>query len=225
MRNDYDFLIVGSGLTGAVISHMLRKAGNKVLVLERRNHAGGNVYDHLHPSGIRIHTYGPHYFRADDDSIWEFVNRFAEFYPYQAVIKSLVDGQYENWPISGSYIRKVVGADWKPDFFGKPSCFEEAARSIMPRVIYEKFVRNYTEKHWGVAARSLDPGLAGRFHVHEDDDPRLVRHKHQGIPVGGYANFISNMLSGVPLILNINYLHHRGEFKSPLLICGRKQGR
>jgi UDP-galactopyranose mutase len=210
---NYDFLIVGSGLTGAVIAHMLRRAGSRVLVLERRHHLGGNVYDHFHPSGIRVHTYGPHYFRTDDDLIWEFVNRFTEFYPYEAVIKSFIDGRYENWPVAGSYIRRAVGNDWKPDFFGEPTCFEEAARSKMPRLVYEKFVRDYTEKQWGISARCLGPQLTLRFPVHEDDDPRLVRHKHQGIPSCGYAKFMSNILSGIPVILKVNYLEHRSEFR------------
>jgi len=210
---NYDFLIVGSGLTDAVIAHMLRKAGSKVLVLERRHHLVGNVYDHFHPSGIRVHTYGPHYFRTDDDRIWEFVNKFAEFYRYEAVVKSFVDGRYENWPVAGSYIRRAAGNDWKPDFFGEPTCFEESALSMMPRLVYEKFVRGYTEKQWGISARSLDPKLNRRFTVHEDDDPRLVRHKHQGIPSCGYAKFMSNILSGIPVILKVNYLEHRSEFR------------
>src|SRR5262245_12914515 len=88
-----DFVIVGSGLTGATIARLLADAGREVVVLERRAHLGGNVHDHKHASGIRIHTYGPHYFRTGSEEIWQFVNRFAGFYKYEAIVKSLVDGR------------------------------------------------------------------------------------------------------------------------------------
>src|ERR1700727_1275109 len=98
MKSDY--LIVGSGLTGATIARRLVDDGCDVLVVDRRSHVGGNVHDHWHPSGIRIHTYGPHYFRTTSESIWKFVNRFSRFYRYEASLKALVDGAHENWPIA-----------------------------------------------------------------------------------------------------------------------------
>src|SRR3954466_4637002 len=113
MSQTVDFLIVGSGLTGATIARTLTDLGYEVLVLERRNHLGGNVHDHLHPSGIRIHTYGPHYFRTNSEEIWSFVNRFADFFRYEAIVKTLVDGQLEQWPITTEMIRRMAGADWQ----------------------------------------------------------------------------------------------------------------
>lgn len=208
------FLIVGSGLTGSVIARALVDQGQSVLVLDRRDHFGGNVYDHFHPSGIRMHTYGPHYFRTNDDSLWAFVNRFARFYKYDAALKSWVDGKYENWPVAGSYIRRVVGERWTPDFRGKPGNFEEASLALMPRAIYEKFVKGYSEKQWGVPANLLSPSLARRFDVREDDEPRLMRHTHQGIPEEGYADLMRNLLKGIPIMLNCDYLRHRNEFKA-----------
>ena len=208
-----DFLIVGSGLTGAVIARILRDAGCHVLMVERRAHLGGNVHDHTHPSGIRIHTYGPHYFRTTSEEIWTFVNRFATFDTYEAELKSLVDGQYENWPIAASYIRRVIGARWQPDFEGTPTNFEEASLAIMPRLIYEKFVKGYTEKQWGVPAKALSANLAKRFDVRQDDEPRLMRHKYQGIPSQGYSGLMSNMLADIPVILNFDYLQDRDVIK------------
>ncbi|MCE0498815.1 MAG: NAD(P)-binding protein [Methylacidiphilales bacterium] len=213
-----DFLIVGSGLTGSVIARTLVDAGKKVLVLDRRAHPGGNVHDHLHESGIWIHTYGPHYFRTNDDEQWRFVNRFGSFYKYEAALKSWVDGNYENWPIAAGYIRRIVGEKWEPGFKGHPANFEEASLAMMPRVIYEKFVKGYNEKQWGVPAHCLSANLARRFDVRQDDEPRLTRHKHQGIPEKGYAELMRRMLEGIPVLLNCDYLRQRDEFKSAGLI-------
>lgn len=204
-----DYLIVGSGLTGATLARILADAGRDVIVVDRRPHLGGNVHDELHPSGVRIHTYGPHYFRTSSDRLWEWVGRFASFYKYEAVIKSFVDGQYENWPIAASYIRRTVSADWSPEFSGIASNFEEACLGMMPRVVYEKFVKGYTEKQWGVPCTQLSSELARRFEVRDDDDPRLMRHKYQGIPVNGYSAFMRNMLAGIPVLLNFDYLRNR----------------
>lgn len=218
-----DYLVVGAGLTGATIARILADAGREVLVVERRAHIGGMVHDYVHQSGIRVHSHGPHYFRTSDDRVWDFVSRFATFYKYEAIVKSLVDTDYENWPVAAGYIRKVVGPDWKPKVSGKmPHNFEEAALAIMPRLIYERFVKGYTEKQWGVPARSLLPHLADRFDIREDDDPRLVKHRHQGLPRAGYAGLMENMLQGVSVLLNCDYLSHRGDLmaKRKLIFTG-----
>jgi UDP-galactopyranose mutase len=215
-----DYLIVGSGLTGAVIARMLADAGRDVLVVERRSHLGGNVHDHVHAeSGIRVHTYGPHYFRTASSEIWAFVRRFAEFRPYEAVVRTLVDGQLESWPVAASYVQRVVGDDWVPGFRGRrPANFEEAALAKMPRVVYERFVKGYTEKQWGVPARALAAELARRFDLRSDDDPRLARHRHQGIPVNGYAAFMVKLLAGIPVVLGCDFLRERPAFVARRLL-------
>jgi UDP-galactopyranose mutase len=206
MKITADYVIVGSGLTGGTIARQLADAGREVVVLERRSHVGGNVHDFTHASGIRVHTYGPHYFRTNSDELWDFVRRFTSFYPFEAVLKSWVDSQYENWPIAGSYIRRTVGESWHPEFRGTPGNFEEASLSMMPRLIYEKFVRGYSEKQWGVSASVLSAGLAKRFDVRLDDEPRLMRHKYQGLPTDGYAAFTQNLLRGIPVVMGVDYL-------------------
>ena len=204
-----DYLVIGSGLTGATIARCLVDEGREVLVVDRRCHMGGNVHDYSHPSGVRIHTYGPHYFRTSSEQIWEFVNRFSRFYPYEACLQTLVDGDHENWPIAASYIRRTIGEMWQPSFRGTPSNFEEASLAMMPATIYHKFVSGYTTKQWGVDPRELSASLARRFDVRDDDEPRLMRHKYQGIPVDGYAQFMRNLLDGIPVLLNYDYLKNR----------------
>jgi UDP-galactopyranose mutase len=210
-----DYLIVGAGLTGAVMARLLHDAGHRVVVLDRRNHVCGNVYDHAHASGIRVHTYGPHYFRTVSDEIWQFVSRFSRFDRYEARIQAqLPDGSYENWPIASSYIRRTVGESWKPEFTGTPENFEEAALSLMPRNIYELFVKEYNEKQWGVPATQLAADLCKRFDVRADDDPRLTpKAKYQGIPSEGYAVMMQRMLAGIPVLLQVDYLRDRELIK------------
>jgi UDP-galactopyranose mutase len=213
-----DYLIVGSGLTGAVIARMLADANRSVLIFERRSHVGGNVHDHPHESGIPIHTYGPHYFRTNCEKLWRFVNRFARFRRFEAVLKTYVDGCYENWPIAGTYITRVAGENWLPSFNGKPSNFEEASLSMMPWLIYEKFVKGYTEKQWGVPAKLLSSDLARRFDVRKDDEPRLMRHRYQGLPEQGYAAFTQELLRGIPVILNCDYVRNRNDLNTRAMV-------
>jgi UDP-galactopyranose mutase len=205
MQKEYDYLIVGSGLTGAVIARKLTDQGFSVLVLDRREHLGGNVYDETHESGIRIHTYGPHYFRTSSDEIWSFVNRFSEFFDYQPELKTIVDQKAEDWPVSSEYMERTIGKDWKPTFIGEPKNFEEASLAMMPQEIYEKFIYGYSKKQWGVEPAELEANLAGRFDVRMNGDKRLKNSKFQGIPKHGYASFMKQMLSGIETKTDYKY--------------------
>ncbi len=211
-------LIVGSGLTGAVIARILTDHGWHVRVIDRRSQGGGNVRDAVHASGIRYHVYGPHYFRTNDDAIWSFATRFGAFYPYAPALKSWVDGRHENWPIAESYIRRQIGSAWQPEYIGIPRNFEEASLALMPRLIYERFVAGYTRKQWGVAPALLAASLAKRFDVRADDDPRLMRHRHQGLPVDGYSAWMAKMLDGIEVLLNCDYLENREAFSNENLV-------
>jgi UDP-galactopyranose mutase len=218
-----DYIVVGSGLTGATIARLLADAGRDVIVLERRGHLGGNVHDSVHDrSGIRIHTYGPHYFRTRSRRIWDYVTRFAEFYPFEARVRTLVDGMYEHWPVLESYISRVAGSSWAPTFSGTPMNFEEACLAIMPQPVFEKFVKGYTEKQWGVPTAALSAELARRVDVRRDDDTRLFRHPYQGLPIGGYAQWIAPMLDGIPIVTHTDYLTQRDawQFRQRLIFTG-----
>lgn len=208
-----DYVVVGSGLTGAVIARTLADAGREVLVVDRRTHLGGNVHDATHQGGIRVHTYGPHYFRTNSEAIWRFVTRFADFYRYEAVLASYVEGRYERWPVAAEYIRRTVGESWRPAFTGTPQNFEQASLAMMPEAVYRSFVKGYTEKQWGVPADTLSAELAGRFDVRDDDDLRLKRHRHQGIPVGGYARLMEAMLHGLAVETGRDFLEERESFR------------
>jgi len=214
-----DYVVVGSGLTGATIARMLRDAGKEVVVVESRPHVGGNVRDHVdRTTGVRIHTYGPHYFRTSSVKIWQLVNRFANFYSYHAEVATQVGGELERWPVSAEYVARECGEDWKPSFVGTPSNFEEASLAMMPREIYERFVRGYTEKQWGVPATSLSAALAGRFNVRVGEDRRLILHDFQGIPGLGYSHFMRELLRGIPVALGEDYLANRDRWQARKLL-------
>ena len=208
-----DYVVVGSGITGATIARQLTDAGCDVLVVERRNHLGGNVHDFMHESGARIHTYGPHYFRTSSDQMWALVNRFTAFHPYRPIVFSLAENRHVVWPLNKSYLKSAVGPEWKPERTEPPSNFEEATLTMMPRIIYERFIRGYTIKQWGVDPQTLSKDLARRFDVREDDEQFFSPHKYQGIPLNGYASFMSNILEGIPQILDCDYIKHRDSIR------------
>lgn len=208
---EVDYLVVGSGLTGGTIARALADRGYKVLILDRRAHVGGNVHDHWHAGGIRIHTYGPHYFRTSSEEIWKFVNRFDQFYCYEPVLMTKVDGALEHWPIQGDYIKRTVGLDWKPSFVGSPKNFEEASLAIMPKPIYDKFIYGYNVKQWGIDPKKLESSLAGRFDVRIDGEKRLKTCPYQGIPISGYAGFTKNIIEGIQTITSVDYRMMRND--------------
>ena len=212
MSERADYLIVGSGLTGATMARLLTDAGQRVLIVERRAHWGGNVHETIHACGIPYHTYGPHYFRTNSKRIWNFVNRFAAFAPFTATLKTDIDGAYENYPVNAQTVERYAGKNWQPEFVGIPENFEQACLAAMPRVVYEKFIKGYTEKQWGVAAHTLSPALANRVPVHARDEVRLSRYTYQGLPARGYTEFMRALLQDIPLCVNTDYLKQREAF-------------
>lgn len=193
-----DFLIVGSGLTGATIARLITDAGKTVRVIEQRDHLGGNVHDQL-IHGVRVHTYGPHYFRTNNQWIWDFVNRFATWWRYEPCLQSEVDGQLYPWPPTEAVIDAFGG--WGDLYQGEVRTFEDACLAMMPKQVYEAFVHGYTRKQWGRDPVELAPALAGRFEV-RTTDLRLKPHRHQGIPTDGYTAFMHRLLDGIPVELN-----------------------
>lgn len=205
-----DYLIVGAGLTGATIANLLKQLGHSVLVLESRKKIGGNVRDSLHVSGIRYHCYGPHYFRTNSPKIWNFVNSFSKFYAFEAVVKSQIGNKLYQWPPSIESVTEFIGRSWKPGFKGQPKNFEQAVLRFLPTEFYAKFVKEYTEKQWGVDPAQLSSDLAKRFDLRDSADKRLSnKARFQGLPLGGYSLLIKRMLAGIPVETGINYLSER----------------
>ncbi|MEP6684941.1 MAG: UDP-galactopyranose mutase [Parafilimonas sp.] len=204
-----DFIIVGAGLTGSTIARILTDHDQNVVILDRKNHPAGNVYDYRHESGAMIHKYGPHYFRCGSEKIWNFLNRFTEFYNWSASLKSKVGNEYLSWPVNVDYINKIVGEDWGL-FKGEPSNFEEVCLSRMPGQIYEMFIKGYTEKQWGVKATELDKELAVRITINKSNVNSLTpNHKWNALPRNGYTEMVRNMIEDIPLELEFDYLQNK----------------
>ena len=213
-----DCLIIGSGLTGATIARILTDCGLKVLIIERGEHVGGNVYDEYHSSGILYHTYGPHLFRTSSEKIWNFVNRFTDFFQYEYAVSSWFENSYVPWPITEQYIQEQCGLNWKASFKGEPRNFEEAVLSRFPAKVYQQLIKGYTEKQWGVTASSLSAGLADRITVNKGNTRRFTKHKYQGLPSNGYHQMMNNMLKDIPLIRGVDYLECKDQFSAKQVI-------
>ncbi len=215
MKREADFVIVGAGLTGSSMARLLSDAGHSVVIVERRPHVAGNAFDYRHESGVWLNLFGPHYFRTSSKTIWSFVHRFSAFRRYEARVLAHVDGRLEQWPVSGSFIRRLA-----PDFApgarrAHHANFEDAARAMVPRVVYESFIRGYTEKQWGTSPSLLSARLANRIRVNWDDDARLTPlARYQGLPVDGYTALVERMIAGIPREMGVDFLNERAHFSA-----------
>ncbi len=207
-----DYVVVGTGLTGSVIARALADAHQDVVVLDRRPRVGGNVADAIHPeSCIRFNLHGPHYFRTNDDDLWAYVNRFAAFYPFSAVVKAKVDGVCQSWPVSKDQLSRPTPL---PGHGPSPRNFEEAVLKIMDEEDYRRFVYGYTRKQWGIEPRLLSADLARRVEIRNTPDERLTLHRHQGLPRGGFNALVHAMLRDIPCFLKTDYLKQRGAIQA-----------
>ncbi|MFE8115171.1 UDP-galactopyranose mutase [Brenneria goodwinii] len=223
--NSYDYLIVGSGLFGAVCAHELTKSGMKVLVIEKRDHIAGNVFTE-NKDGINIHKYGAHIFHTNDKEIWDYVNQFAEFNHFTNSPLALYKKKLYNLPfnmntfyqiwgtITPEEARKKIETQRKEVNNIEPSNLEEQAISLVGRDIYEILIKSYTEKQWGRRAKDLPAFIIKRLPVRFAYDNNYFSDRYQGIPIGGYTQIIAKMLSDSDVILNTDFIKEKDFYIS-----------
>lgn len=215
----YDYVIVGAGLYGAVFAHEATKRGKKCLVLDRRDHVAGNIYTE-EIEGIRVHRYGAHIFHTSDKTVWEYVNRFANFNHYINAPVANYKGELYNLPFNMNTFSKMWGIatpdeamaiinEQKAEIKGEPKNLEEQAISLVGRDIYEKLVKCYTEKQWGRDCKELPAFIIKRLPVRMTYDNNYFNDSYQGIPMGGYTQIIERMLEGAEVRLGIDYLQDK----------------
>ena len=218
----YDYLVVGAGLYGAVFAQQAKEAGKSVLVVDRRDHIGGNVYTR-ETEGIHVHVYGAHIFHTNDETVWQYVNRFARFNRftnspvanYKGEIYSLPFNMYtfnRMWGVvTPEQAAKKIAQQRKAAGITEPKNLEEQAISLVGMDIYEKLIKGYTEKQWGRPCDQLPAFIIKRLPVRLTYDNNYFNALYQGIPMGGYTKLVENMLSGIEVRLGVDYLENRQE--------------
>jgi UDP-galactopyranose mutase len=229
----YDFLIVGAGLYGAVFARLATDAGKKCLVIEKRNHPGGNIYCE-NIDGINVHKYGAHIFHTSNEEVWEFVNRYVRFNRYtNCPVAKAPDGKMYNLPFNMNTFCKLWGVEtpveaeakleeqrreakekMAADGVAEPRNLEEQALTLIGRDVYELLIKHYTEKQWGRPCTELPAYIIRRLPVRLVFDNNYFNDLYQGIPEGGYNKLIDALLEGVEVRLDTDYLTDRANFDS-----------
>ena len=216
----YDYLIAGAGLFGAVFAHEMHKQGRKVLVVEKRDHIAGNIYTEK-VMGINVHRYGAHIFHTSDEEVWNYVNQYARFNHYVNSPVAVYRDELYNlpfnmntfsrmWNIKTPKEAKKIIAKQTGEFAGiTPQNLEEQALQLAGRDVYEKLVKGYTEKQWGRDCRELPAFIIKRLPVRLTFDNNYFNALYQGIPVGGYTKMVENLLDGIEVRLNTEYLENK----------------
>ncbi len=219
----YDYLIVGSGLFGAVCAHELTKRGARCLVVEKRSHIGGNIYTE-EIEGINVHKYGAHIFHTSDKKIWEYINGFAEFNNYVNSPVARYRNELYNLPFNMNTFTKLwpdvftpedakrrIDEEKKKGFCEKPTNLKEQAISLIGETIYKKLIEGYTEKQWGKKCEELPAFIIKRLPVRFTFDNNYFNDRYQGIPIGGYTPIIEKMLEGSEVITDCDYFERKEE--------------
>ena len=221
----YDYLVVGAGLYGAAFARQVMDAGKSVLVIDKRDHIGGNVYTE-EVEGIQVHKYGAHIFHTNDKTVWDYVNRFAEFNRYTNSPVANYHGQLYSLPFNMYTFNKMWGVVTPQEAEAKiaaqraaagitePKNLEEQAISLVGTDIYEKLVKGYTEKQWGRPCTELPSFIIKRLPVRLTFDNNYFNARYQGIPMGGYTKMVENMLSGIAVQLGQDYLADRESWNA-----------
>ena len=217
----YNYLIVGSGLYGSVFTHEAKKAGKRVLVIDKRPNIAGNVYTES-VEGIHVHKYGAHIFHTNNTDVWNYITQFATFNRFTNSPVANYHGELFSLPFNMYTFNKMWGvvtpeeaaakiAEQRKEITGDPKNLEEQAISLVGRDIYEKLIKGYTEKQWGRDCKDLPAFIIKRLPVRLTFDNNYFNALYQGIPVGGYTQMVANMLDGIEVRLGVDYLEHKEE--------------
>ena len=220
----YNYLIVGSGLFGSVFARQAADAGKKVLVIDKRPNIAGNVYTEK-VEGINFHKYGAHIFHTNNTEVWNYVNRFATFNRFTNSPVANYKGELYSMPFNMYTFNKMWGVvtpeeaaakieEQKKEITGEPQNLEEQAISLVGRDIYEKLVKGYTEKQWGRDCKELPAFIIKRLPVRLTFDNNYFNALYQGIPIGGYTKLVENLLEGIEVRLNENYLKDKAKWNA-----------
>ena len=219
----YDYLIVGAGLYGSVMARQLTDAGKKVMVIDKRSHVAGNVYTE-EIEKIQVHKYGAHIFHTNNKMVWDYVNRFAEFNRFTNSPVANYKGELYSLPFNMYTFNKMWGVvtpdeakekieeQRKAAGIEEPKNLEEQAISLVGKDIYEKLIKGYTMKQWGRPCNELPAFIIKRLPVRLTFDNNYFNALYQGIPIGGYTKMVENMLDGIEVRVNTDYLDNKQKF-------------
>lgn len=222
----YDYLIVGCGFAGAVLAERLASTGNKkVLIIDKRNHIGGNAYDYYDEHGILVHKYGPHIFHTNSKEIFEYLGRFTDWRPYEHRVLASVDGQLVPVPINLNTINTLYGLNLsseeleaylaaKREPVQQVLTSEDVVLSSVGKELYEKFFKGYTIKQWGIDPADLDASVTARVPTRTNKDDRYFTDTYQAMPLRGYTQLFERMLShpNIHIMLNVDYEEVKQSF-------------
>lgn len=222
LKTKYDYLIVGAGLFGSVFAHEAGRRGKKCLVIDRRNHPGGNIYTQSR-CGINVHVYGAHIFHTSNRIVWEYINRFTEFNNFINAPLARYKDELYNLPFNMNTFSRMWGVRTPAEALEiiasqiaatgitEPGNLEEQALSLVGRDVYEKLIKGYTEKQWGRDCRALPAFIIKRLPLRFVYDNNYFSDRWQGIPVGGYTQIAEKLLDGVDILLETDYFRLRKE--------------
>ena len=225
----YDYLIVGSGLFGSIFAYEANKKGKKCLVIDKRSHIGGNIYTE-NIDGINVHKYGAHIFHTSNKEVWNYIQQFAEFNRYTNSPVARYKNELYNLPFNLNTFSRMFNLITPQDIEKKldeerkeglaklngrePSNLEEQAISLVGTTVYEKLIKGYTEKQWGMPCTELPTFIIKRLPVRMIYDNNYFNDKYQGIPIGGYTQIIEKMLDGIDVRLNYDFFDHKEELEN-----------
>ena len=226
---NYDYLIVGTGLFGSIFAYEANKKGKRCLVIDKRPHIGGNIYTE-NIDGINVHKYGAHIFHTSNKEVWDYIQQFAEFNRYTNSPVARYKNELYNLPFNLNTFSRMFNLITPQDIEKKldeerkeglaklngrePSNLEEQAISLVGTTVYEKLIKGYTEKQWGMPCTELPTFIIKRLPVRMIYDNNYFNDKYQGIPIGGYTQIIEKMLDGIDVKLNYDFFEHKEELEN-----------